>query len=521
MGSGASGAAVTWSLSAGGFKVVCLEQGPWVPPSSYPTNSADWQYLQRTTWDYSPNVRKLPADYPVNDEHSQIKVVMYNAIGGSTIHWTAHVPRFHPSDFRVKSLDGVAEDWPISYFDLEPYYDLNDEMMGCSGINGDPANPPRSPRQMPPLPLGPDGERMARAFDSLGWHWWPSDSHVNSTEYRGRQACNYCGPIGLNCDRGARASSDITYLPDAIKLGADVRPNSTVYEITTGPDGRATGANYYNSKGEQEFQPANSVVVAGNGIGTPRMLLHSRSRIHPNGLANSSGMVGKNLMFHVYAGATGLFNDLGSPTYRGPLANIIMSQEFYETDPSRDFKRGYTFQVGRGQGPAPTAIGNVPWGKNHHVEFDQRFGKTMGLGAIGDDLPEEINRVELDTKQTDRHGIPAPKITYRVSENSKRLLAHGVKSARKVLEAAGAHRIFENPFSTNTGWHLMGTARMGDDPGRSVVDRFGQSHDADNLFIVDGSVFVTGAAVNPTPTIQALALRTADYIRHERMDLKS
>ena len=146
IGSGASGAAVTWSLSEAGFSVACLEQGPWVPPSSYPTSSADWQFLQQTKWHYSPNVRKLPADYPVNDDTSQIKVVMFNAVGGSTIHWTAHVPRFHPSDFRVKTLDGVAEDWPISYFDLEPYYDLNDEMMGCSGINGDPANPPRSPR---------------------------------------------------------------------------------------------------------------------------------------------------------------------------------------------------------------------------------------------------------------------------------------------------------------------------------------------------------------------------------------
>ena len=521
IGSGASGAAVTWSLSEAGFSVACLEQGPWVPPSSYPTSSADWQFLQQTKWHYSPNVRRLPADYPVNDDTSQIKVVMFNAVGGSTIHWTAHVPRFHPSDFRVKTLDGVAEDWPISYFDLEPYYDLNDEMMGCSGINGDPANPPRSPRQMPPIPIGPDGERMARAFDTLGWHWWPSDVHVNSTNYKGRKACNYCGPIGQNCDRGARASSDITYIPEAIKLGAKVRPNSTIFEITAGDDGRATGANYYNANGEQEFQPANAVVVGCNGIGTPRMLLHSASNSHPEGLLNSSGLVGKNLMFHVYAGASGFFNDLDAPTYRGPLACIIMSQEFYETDPSRDFKRGYTFQMGRGQGPAPTATGGVSWGKNHHAEFAERFGKNLGLGVIGDDLPEEINRVELDKKLTDRYGIPSPKIIYRVGENSKRLLAHGVNSARTVLESAGASRIISSQLNTNTGWHLMGTARMGDAPARSVVNQYGQGHDADNVFIVDGSVFVTGAAVNPTPTIQALALRTADYIRHERSDLKS
>tara|TARA_B100001123_G_scaffold421511_1_gene529180 strand:- start:38 stop:964 length:927 start_codon:yes stop_codon:yes gene_type:complete len=293
VGSGASGAAVTWSLAEGGFNVVCLEQGPWINPKYYATNSPDWQYLQRTKWDYSPNVRKLPQDYPVNDENSQIKVVMYNAVGGSTIHWTAHVPRFHPSDFRVKSLDGVAEDWPISYFELEPYYDLNDKMMGCSGINGDPANPPRSPRQMPPIPLGHDGERMARAFDELGWHWWPSDSHVNSIDYKGRKACNFCGPVGLNCERGARASTDITYIPDATKLGAEIRPNSTIYEIVSDPKGKVRGVNYFTEQGVAEFQPAKGVVVAANGIGTPRILLHSKSESHPTGLANSSGMVGK------------------------------------------------------------------------------------------------------------------------------------------------------------------------------------------------------------------------------------
>ena len=121
---------------------------------------------------------------------------MFNAVGGSTIHWTAHTPRFHPSDFRVRSLDGVADDWPITYADLEPYYDLNDAWMGCSGIAGDPANPPRSPRPMPPLPLGPDGERIARGFDRLGWHWWPSDSYITSTPYRGRAPATTAGPAG-------------------------------------------------------------------------------------------------------------------------------------------------------------------------------------------------------------------------------------------------------------------------------------------------------------------------------------
>lgn len=520
IGSGASGAAATWKLALGGFKVLCLEQGPWIDHATHPTAKTNWEELSRTKWNYHPNLRKDPADYYVNDDESDVKVFMYNAVGGSTIHWTGHVPRFHPSDFRVKTLDGVADDWPISYWDLEPFYDENDVMMGCSGIHGDPANPVRSPRQMGPVPLGPDGERMARAFDRLGWHWWPSDSHINSEPYRGRPACNNCGPLGWGCNLKAKAMTDVTYLPEAMEHGAEVRANATVYDIVTGADGRVTGVNYYDEDGGEHWQPANAVIVGANGIGTPRMLLHARSDTHPNGLANSSGLVGKNLMFHVYAGATGIFPK-GEPTYKGPLACIIMSQEFYETDLSRGFVRGYTFQMGRGMGPASTAVGGVPWGRNHHQEFNERFGNVNGLGVIGEDLPLESNRVTLDPEIKDRWGIPAPRVHYKLDENSRRLLAHGVKQAKIALLEAGATRVIENAHNVNAGWHLMGTARMGDDPERSVVDGYGQAHDADNLFIVDGSVFVTGAGVNPTPTIQAIALRTADYICRERPDLKS
>ena len=510
IGAGASGAAATWRLAQDGFGVVCLEQGPWMNPADYPVTKKNWEELSRTTWAFHPNTRQQPADYPVDDDRSAIKVFMYNAVGGSTIHWAAHVPRFHPSDFRVKSLDGVADDWPITYWDLEPYYDQNDEMMGCAGIHGDPANPRRSPRQMPPLPLGPDGERLSRALDRLGWHWWPSDNHVNSRPYKGRDACNNCGPIVWGCSRKAKASVDVTYLPGAIDRGAEVRAHCTVFDIAAGANGRVAGVRYYDAHNQAHFQPAKAVIVACNAVGTARMLLHSASERHPQGLANSSGLVGKNLMFHVYASANGLFAE-SAPTYQGALANIIMSQEFYETDPARGFVRGYSMQMGRGTGPASTAIANATWGANHHREFEAHFGKSSNLGIIGEDLPLESNRVTL-APQRDRFGIPIPHVEYALDDNSKRLLAHGVQQAKTVLFEAGAHRVIEQPHLVNAGWHLMGTARMGDDPARSVVNAWGQAHDADNLFIVDGSVFVTSAGVNPTPTIQALALRTAHYI---------
>ena len=531
IGAGASGAAAAWLLARNGFKVVCLEQGPWVDPSEYVTNERDFEVRIRDAWNPHPNMRKLPQDYPVNDAASPIKPLMYNAVGGSTIHWTAHAPRFHPSDFRVKSLDGVADDWPISYWDLEKWFDLNDVMMGCSGLAGDPANPSQTQRPMPPLPTGDDINVLIKGFDKLGWHWWPSDNYVNSTPYKGRPACNNCGVNGMGCRLGAKGQTDLRYWPEAIAAGAEVRPWSRVYEVTTGSDGRATGARYFDRQGEKQWQEARAVIVACNGIGTPRVLLMSKSEKHPNGLANSSGYVGKCLMFHPYSAASGHFpSDLKS--YRGAGANIIWSQEFYETDASRGFVRGYTFQIGRGAPPTATAVGLArqtvfanaskpgAWGPQHHEEFARRFGRSMGMAAICEDLPEEHNRVDLDTHQTDSHGLPAARVTYTLSENSKRMLAHGAMMAVKVLKAAGAETVSTTPLIVNGGWHLMGTARMGEDPKRSVVNKYGQTHDIDNLFVIDGATFATSGGVNPTPTIQAIALWAADHIVQSRGDLK-
>lgn len=524
IGAGASGAAVAASLSEEGFDVVCIEQGHWQDASKFPTTKRDYELRAMSTSSINPNKRKLPEDYPVNVDDSAIEPVMFNGVGGSTIIWAAHTPRLHPSDFRVKTLDGVADDWPISYEDLEPWYDLNDHVMGCAGISGDPANPPRSERPMLPIPIGHDGTMLAAAFDRLGWHWWPSDNYVNSTRYgEGRDACNFCGHNMLGCYQRAKSSTDLNYWPRAVDQGTELVTGARVREITTDSTGRASGVNYLDVEGNDYHRSARAVVVAANGVGTPRMLLMSGSDKHPNGLANSSGMVGKNLMFHVYAGVTGIFPN-HEEKWVGPAANMLISQEFYETDSSRGFVRGYSYQTGRGQGPGSTARGGtprVPWGANHHEQMLRRFGNSVSLGVIGDDLPEEHNTVTLDSHLTDNSGLPAPKITYTVSKNSRALLDHALVQGQKVLEEAGADEIMVNRFSREAGWHLMGTARMGDDPERSVVDANGQAHDIDNLFVVDGSVFVTGGAVNPTPTIQAIALRTADYIVNERKDLKA
>jgi choline dehydrogenase-like flavoprotein len=309
----------------------------------------------------------------------------------------------------------------------------------------------------------------------------------------------------------------VTYWPVALRQGVTLKTHCRVREITLGTNGMADGVIYYDGDGVEHRQRAEVVVLACNGIGTPRLLLNSKSKEFPDGLANRSGLVGKNLMFHPYAMVTGLFDER-LEGYKGPTGCCIMSQEFYETDPTRGFVRGYSFEILRGFGPVSTALwgmgqGRLPWGAQHHTAYAELFDRTAGMVVIQEDLPEESNRVTLDPELKDSDGIPAPKINYTLSDNSTKMFAHSVARAKEVLEAAGAkHTVSEAPLRI-AGWHLMGTARMGADPTRSVVNEWGRCHDVRNLFIIDGSIFVTAAAVNPTNTIQALALYIADTMK--------
>jgi choline dehydrogenase-like flavoprotein len=516
VGAGASGAAFAWSLADTRMSILCLEQGGWMDPARYPSAGLDWELRSLGDFALSPNQRKRPEDYPVEDSESPISPSMFNAVGGSTILYAAHFPRFHPSDFRARTLDGVADDWPLDYARLEPYYAQNDRMMGVAGLAGDPAYPPKE-LPLPPVPLGRLGERVARGFNALGWHWWPSDSAIATRAYEGRPACINLGPCITGCAQGAKASTDVTYWPAALRSGVRLETHCRVREILLRPDGMADGVIYYDAGGVERRQKAEIVVLACNGIGTPRLLLNSRSPLFPDGLGNRSGLVGRNLMFHPYAMVSGVFDER-LQGYKGPIGCGLWSQEFYETDPARGFVRGYSFELARGFGPLSSAfrawsLGRLPWGEGHHEAYASLFDRSAGLLAICEDLPESENRVTLDPSLVDGHGIPAPKIRYRLGENSRRMLEHGVAWAKVVFVAAGAREIIVEAPMRVAGWHLMGTARMGTDPERSVVNEWGRCHDVRNLFIVDGSLFVTAGGVNPTCTIQALALYVADSIK--------
>lgn len=526
IGAGASGAAAAWSLASGGLDVVCLEQGDWVDPTDYPHSSPDWELHRQTDFAKDPNVRQRPEDYPLNNDDTPIVPLMFNAVGGSTIHWSGHFPRFRPSDFRVKTLDGVADDWPVTYWDLAPFYEQNDANVGVSGLSGDPANPERTPRQTPPLGLDAATKAYVRGLEKLGWHWWPTDNALITAPYgEGRQVCNYCGPCDMGCPIGAMSSAHVTYWPVALAQGVRLITRARVREITVDRRGRASGAVYYTADGGIAEQRARVVIVACNGVGTPRLLLNSVSSLFPHGLANSNGLVGTHLMFHPVTFVSGAFSDPING-FVGPLGMVIHSQEFYETDTSRGYVRGFQLQMGRESGPLSTALGNfpgeaVPWGSEHHRVQRELSAHTLTIGVMVEDLPEAHNRVEIDPTLTDSNGIPAPKIAYKVSENSRKSLDYAIERARDLMDAAGATQMSNRPLTRETGWHLMGTARMGDDPANSVVDRYGRAHDVPNLFIVDGSLFVTSAAINPTSTIQALALYVSDWLKQNFREVAS
>ena len=514
IGAGASGAVAAETLAESGIGVVCLEQGDWVGPEEFFGGTPDWELTSQKTWHPNPNVRGRPADYPIDTTESDVNPLMLAAVGGSTVIYAAHWHRFMPSDFRVRTLDGVADDWPFTYEDLAPYYDFMDVEMGVSGLAGDPAYPATPPPPLPPFPIGKIGRMAAKGMNQLGWHWWPAPQAIPTRAYRGRSQCARRGTCMQGCPEQAKASTDLTHWPVALKAGARLVTGARVSRIETDHTGRATGAVYVDRNGVEHFQAGRAVIVCANGVGTPRLLLNSASAQFPDGLANGSGLVGRNLMMHPYAAVVGYFDE-PLDSWLGPAGQSIHSMQFYETHANRGFVRGAKWNAMPTGGPLGmrSAYGGKPleeaWGVNLHRTTAKRFGRSFEWGIIAEDLPDPENRVVLDLDLKDGDGIPAPKIVYRNSENTRRLLAFHLDRAKEAMQAAGAYEMTTTELMRDCGWHLMGTCRMGNDPKSSVVDQYGRSHEVPNLFVYDGSVFVTSSGFNPTATICAVALRSA------------
>ncbi|MCW2546997.1 MAG: oxidoreductase, partial [Mycobacterium sp.] len=400
--------------------------------------------------------------------------------------------------------DGVAVDWPLSYEELQPFYEEVDRQFGVSGLGGNPAYPEGEDPPLPPLPIGP-GMEVARVHAKRGWHWWPDSNAILSVARDGRRPCVQRGTCGHGCDEGAKASTDLTHWPRFLAAGGALITRAEVRRILVDRADRATGIEWLDEHGREHVHEADVVLLAANGIGTPRLLLASADDRHPDGLANSSGLVGRNLMLHPMTLVEGV-NAEGAP-WHGHNGGLINSIEFYRSDPSRGFVRGARWALTAGGLPLATALGpRVGWGEQHHRQLREHVGRRVMWVLLAEDLPEESNRVTL-SDVSGPSGVAGAAINYRIGDNTKKLLAWHAEKATESLAEAGMRDLRLTQAAANG--HFMGTVRMGDDPAVSVCDRWGFTHQIRNLGIIDGSVFPTAGGMNPTSTICALALRSA------------
>ena len=516
IGAGASGLASAWYLSDKGLNVAIFEQGENLKIESL-IPLEDGGELQKTKeLNPNPNIRKAHSDYQIDTSNSPIDIANFTGIGGSTVLFSAHYPRFKPSDFNVFSEDGIASDWPLNYADLKPFYELNEYHTGLAGLRGDPQYPDIIP-SMPPVPLGPMGRKLAKGFESLNWHWWPAYSAINTRNYQGRPSDNYNRPSNMGDFTGSRGSVDNTYLPKAVSKGLKIKENCQVIKLIPNESKNSiVFLNYKDQSGNLHFCSAKVFIIAASGIGTPRLLLSSKSQDYPNGICNSSGQVGRNLMLHPLGYIEGRFTDTLYSNL-GPQGCCLLSQQFCKSNSKNGFYRGYTFQAIRGPLPIEASINllnskQIELGKNFINNFFSKYNHTAHLAVITEDLPEASNRVILDAKDQSSDNLPGVKINYKLSENTKKMLIHGLGNGRKILKEAGAIKTVAFGPIRHTGWHTLGTCRMGNDPKNSVVNKNGKTHDFNNLFIVDASIFPTSGSVNPASTIQALSLYIAESI---------
>ncbi|HCS59630.1 MAG TPA: GMC family oxidoreductase [Gordonia polyisoprenivorans] len=517
VGAGPSRAVATKELAQAGFSVVCLEQGDWAQRSEFRGATPEWELTAQRDWHPNPNVRRRPGDYPIDASDSDMNPLMYNGVGGGTVIYAGHWAPFVPSDFRTRTLDGVGDDWPLSWEELLPFYNRIADEIGVSGLDGDPAYPDSLTYPLPPLPIGRIGMKAAQGLDAMGWHWWPAANSIASKPWRHQNACVRRGTCLTGCPEGAKGSFDLTHWPDAVKAGAELITGARVREVTVNDRGLATGAAWVDRSGTERHTTADVVIVCANGIGTPRLLKISSSKRFPDGLANSSGLVGRRLMMHPLVIATAIYED-PLESWLGPAGQSVVSMEFFESDPSRGFRRGAKWQIMPSGGPLGLRAGyanstvEAAWGDNFHRSLDRTFGHTVEWSAEVEDLPMDSNRVELSSTVFDDSGLPAPEIHYRLDDNTHRNLEFNAERLKEAMAASGALEHSEPILMRDAGWHIMGTARMGDDPSSSVVDKWGRSHDVDNLFIFDSSIFVTSSSSNPTATIASLALRNVERL---------
>lgn len=503
VGAGAGGSTLAKELAEGGMSVVVLEAGPWLDTVEDFVND-ELSMLGLVDWD---ELRISNGSDPL----ALGRINTGRGVGGSTTHFTAVKLRFHSEDFRLRSAEGVASDWPIDLDDLAPFYRQAEDFVGVSGPRSYPWGGRADGYDQGELSMSASDEKIAAGFEKLGMRWCMAPHAVLTAPMDGRSSCMNYGFCSNGCKSDAKGSALVTWIPAAVRAGAEIRDNAFVTRIDVDDHGFARGATYLH-EGREHEQRARIVIVACYSIETPRLLLNSRCGLFPDGLCNSSGQVGRNLMVHPAAEVFGRFDEPLDSFLTPPVG--ILSEDPYGTQPGRDFVRGYV--VNR-YAHLPidfitTLVRNNPdlWGERLFEVMDE-YTHWGVLATMNEMLPRGTNAVTLD-EEKDCNGVPVARVTMSYDDNDRRMLDASERHCEAIMQAAGATRTLH----ARSAVHVLGTCRMGSDPKTSVVDPWCRAHDVPNLYICDGSVFVTASAVNPSLTIEALALRTARQILRGR-----
>jgi choline dehydrogenase-like flavoprotein len=499
IGSGAGGGTLANELCQQGVNVVLLEAGKRIEMKDFEND--EWKMFNKTAW---LDKRTTSGSWRVAKDFPNLPTWIVKAVGGTTVHWAGASLRFKDYEFKGRTTYGeIADanllDWPISLDELAPYYAHAEDKMGVTNTN-----------DIPPLPGSNNFKVLEAGAKRLGYQKvHTGNMAINSRPRDRRQSCRQLGFCFQGCKMGAKWSTLYTEIPKAEATGKlDIRPESQALQILHNAEGKVSGVLYADKDGNQVEQKARLVCVAGNSIESPRLLLNSASTMFPDGLANSSGQVGRNYMRHTTASVFGIFNKEVN-MYRGTTMAGIVEDEA-KNDPSRGFVGGYHMEtIALGLPFMAAFLDPGAWGPEFTELMDQ-YEHMAGMWIVGEDMPRETNRITLHPTEKDQFGQPIPNVHYDDHPNDIAMRNHGFKQGSAIYESVGATRVVETPPYPST--HNLGTNRMSEKPTDGVVNKWGQAHDITNLFVSDGSQFTTGAGENPTLTIVSLAIRQAEYI---------
>ena len=497
VGTGAGGATLAAKLAEAGMSVVALDAGAfWRPLEDF---ASDEKAQNKLYWQQDRiSAGGHPIEFGANNSG--------RAVGGSTVHFQMVTLRWRPEWFAQRSTMGYGRDWPIDWREMWRYYDEVEEVLKISGPVNYPWGPPRRRYPYREHQVNAAGLVLAKGAEKTGVKWAATPLATISAPRGRAHPCIYRGFCKIGCSTNAKQSALNTWVPRALRAGAEIRDLAMVTHVEIGADGLAKGV-VYNRAGQWCRQKARNVVVAGYAVETPRLLLNSACPQHPLGLANSSGLVGKCLMAHSNHAVWGIMED-EIRWYKGPPSMAVCEHWNYE-DNGKDFQGGYAFMS---QGPLPgdhakTLVSNTGMFGMKLRQHMALYNHMAGFKIVGETEARPENCVEL-TEETDEFGMPIPKITFSYSENDQKLYKHALRFMGEMLRAAGGHDLME----TGSSAHLMGGCRMGNDPSDSITNADGRTWDIRNLWICDASLFPTSGGVNPSLTVYALAARIADRI---------